>query len=140
MPARTLVAVTGTLARAHDPEAADAALARAIDAGETAIELRIARARLAEERGRTDLALRHWQRVLGLAADHLDGRLGMVRCLRGEARFAEAERLCRELLAVTQGWPGCGRARPYRAGRRRPGRGGNALARVCWRSRPTPRR
>ena len=97
---RLLVAVAGRLARAHDPEAADAALAQAIDAGDAAIELRIARARLAEERGRTDLALRHWQRVLGLAADHLDGRLGMVRALRAEARFAEAERLGRELLAV----------------------------------------
>ena len=85
---------------AHDPEAADAALAQAIEAGDTAIELRIARARLAEERGRTDLALRHWQRVLGLAADHLDGRLGMVRALRAEARFTEAERLCRELLTA----------------------------------------
>ena len=65
LPAKLLVAVAGSLARAHDPEAADAALAQAIEAGDTAIELRIARARLAEERGRTDLALRHWQRVLG---------------------------------------------------------------------------
>ena len=100
IPAKSLAAVAGWLARAHDPQAADDALARAIDAGDTSLELRIARARLAEERGRTDLALRHWQRVLGLAADHLDGRLGMVRALRVEARFAEAERLCRELLAV----------------------------------------
>ena len=100
LPAKLLVTVASNLARAHDPEAADAALAAAIEAGDTAIELRIARARLAEERGRTDLALRHWQRVLGLAADHLDGRLGMVRALRAEARFSEAERLCRELLAA----------------------------------------
>lgn len=100
LPARVLVALADTLARAHDAEAADAALARAIDAGDTALELRVARARLAEERGRTDLALRHWQRVLGLAADHLDGRFGIVRALRGEARFSDAERLCRELLAT----------------------------------------
>ena len=130
LPARTLVAVTGTLARAHDPEAADTALARAIDAGDAAIELRIARARLAEERGRTDLALRHWQRVLSLAAEHVDGRLGMVRSLRGEARFAEAERLCRELIAgAPKDTRADRRARPDRARRRRPGRGGGALAR-----------
>ena len=50
--------------RAHRHEPPIAALAAAIDAGDAALELRSPARRLAEERGRTDLALRHWQRVL----------------------------------------------------------------------------
>ncbi len=97
---RTLLAAAGTLARAHEPEAADAVLARAIDAGDTAIELRLARARIAEERGRSDLALLHWQRVLNLAPAQGEAKLGLARALRGEARFAEAETLCTLLRAA----------------------------------------
>jgi Flp pilus assembly protein TadD len=74
-------------------------LAAAIDAGDAELELRGARARLAERRGRTDLALRHWQRVLAVAPEHAETRLGIVRALRGEGRFAEAEARCRLLLA-----------------------------------------
>ena len=59
LPPGLLIAAATTLAEAGDPAAADAALAAAIDAGAMAIELRLARARLAEARGRTDLAVGH---------------------------------------------------------------------------------
>jgi predicted Zn-dependent protease len=94
-----VVSLADTLARAHRHEAADAALAAAIDAGDAELELRVARARLAERRGRTDLALRHWQRVLAVAPEHAETRLGIVRALRGEGRSAEAEARCWQLLA-----------------------------------------
>ena len=100
LPTRTLLAAAATLARAHDPEAADAALAAAIEAGDPDLALRIARARLAEERGRSDLAILHWQRVLNLGPDQLEAKLGLARALRGEARYAEAESLCRLLRAA----------------------------------------
>ncbi|MEK0085615.1 tetratricopeptide repeat protein [Benzoatithermus flavus] len=98
LPARTLVALAETLTRAHRHEEADAALAAAIDAGDPDLELRLTRARLVERRGRTDLALRHWRRVLALAPDHREARLGMVRALRGEGRYVDAEVHARRLL------------------------------------------
>ena len=102
LPARLVTALADTLARAHRDEAADGALAAAIAAGDPALELRVSRARLAERRGRSDLALQHWQRVLALVPEHLETRLGIVRTLRAEGRYAEAEAACR-LLATTTG-------------------------------------
>ncbi|MGD9511560.1 MAG: tetratricopeptide repeat protein [Geminicoccaceae bacterium] len=99
LPPGLLAATATTLAEAGDPDGADDALAAAIEAGDMAIELRTARARLAEARGRTDLAIDHWRRVLDLE-DGVEARLGLIRALRGEARFAEAEQLCRLLLAA----------------------------------------
>ena len=100
MPPGLIVSAATILARSGDPEAADAALAAAITAGDRDVGLRVARARLAEERERTDLALGHWRRVLDVAGDHLEGRLGTIRTLRAEGRFAESERFCRSLLAA----------------------------------------
>jgi predicted Zn-dependent protease len=100
LPTRTLLAVAAALGQAHDYAAADAALAAAIDAGEPAAELHQARARLAEDRGRGDLARQHWQRVLNLAPGQTDAKLGLARALRGEGRFAESESLCRLLRAA----------------------------------------
>src|SRR5215213_1884914 len=51
--------LASVLARAQRYDLADNALAAAIEAGDASLELRIARARIAEERGRTDLALQH---------------------------------------------------------------------------------
>ena len=98
LPAPLLVSAATTLAGCGDPGPADAALAAAVEAGDMAIELRVARARIAEACGRGDLAIDHWRRVLDLD-DGMEARLGLVRALRAEARFAEAERLCRMLLA-----------------------------------------
>lgn len=100
LPARTLVALADTLTRAWRHDEADAALAAAIDAGDPDLELRLTRARLVERRGRTDLALRHWRRVLALSPDHLEARLGMVRALRGEGRYADAEAHARRLIEL----------------------------------------
>ena len=101
LPAGLVVSLADSLARAHQHELADRALAAAIDAGDNALELRLSRGRLAERRGRTDLALRHWQRVLALAPDHLETRLGLIRALRVEGRHAEAETACRHVIAAT---------------------------------------
>jgi tetratricopeptide (TPR) repeat protein len=98
LPAATLVSLVETLVLAHRDEEADAALAAAIDAGAPELEIRLARARLAERRGRTDLALRHWRRSLSLAPAELEARLGLVRALRGEGFFLPAEGHCRRLL------------------------------------------
>jgi tetratricopeptide (TPR) repeat protein len=98
--ARTLVSLAETLARACCHDEADAALAAAIDGGDPDLDLRLTRARLAEGRGRTDLALRHWRRVLALAPEQIEARLGMVRSLRGEGRFAAAEAHIRRLLEL----------------------------------------
>lgn len=99
LPPPLLVSAAATLAEAGDPEAADSALAAAIGAGDMAVELRLARARLAEQRGRTDLAVEHWRRVLDLD-EGPEAKLGLIRALRSEARFAEAGRVCRLLLAA----------------------------------------
>lgn len=98
VPARILVSLADTLARAHRHEEADLALAAAIDAGDADLELRLTRARFAERRGRTDLALRYWRRALALAPQHLEARIGVVRALRGEGRYGEAETSCRRLI------------------------------------------
>lgn len=105
LPARLVVSLADTLARAHRDDAADAALAAAIDGGDAALELRASRARLAERRGRTDLALRHWQRALALAPDHLEARLGMARSLRAEGHYPEAEAACHQLQATAPNDP-----------------------------------
>ncbi|MFO1046545.1 MAG: tetratricopeptide repeat protein [Geminicoccaceae bacterium] len=97
LPARLLVSAAAALAQT-DPEAADAALAGAI-AADPDVELRLTRARLAETRGRTDLAAENWRRALDLADRSLEARLGLIRSLRVEGRLAEAERLAKLLLA-----------------------------------------
>ena len=94
LPTRLLVSAATSLASA-DPEAADAALAGAIAAADPDVELRLARARLAEARGRTDLAADHWRCALDLADGSVEARLGLIRSLRVEGRLAEAERLAR---------------------------------------------
>lgn len=94
LPARLLVSAATALAPT-DPDAADAALAGAIAAADPDIELRLARARLAEARGRTDLAADHWRCALDLADGSVEARLGLIRSLRAEGRLAEAERLGR---------------------------------------------
>ena len=94
VPERLVVQLAGILARAQRYEAADAGLAAAIEDGDATFELRATRARIAEERGRSDLALQHWRRVLGAAPQHPEARLGIVRGLRGEGRYDEADAAC----------------------------------------------
>ena len=105
VPPHLGVQLAGILARAERHEAADACLAAAIDAGDATLELRAARARIAEERGRSDLALQHWRRVLGAAPQHLEARLGIVRGLRGEGRFDEADAACCHAMMTAPGDP-----------------------------------
>lgn len=105
LPAPLVVSLAGTLAQARHHDAADRALATAIDGGDPAVELRVGRARLAERCGRTDLALRHWQRALALVPDHPETRLGIARSLRAEGHYVEAEAACRQLQAAAPGDP-----------------------------------
>ncbi len=130
LPTRTLLAVAAALGQAHDHAAADAALAAAIDAGEPAAELHQARARLAEDRGRGDLARQHWQRVLNLAPGQTDAKLGLARALRGEGTVrGGGEPVPPAARGGTQGGGTGSRARPDCPRRRRPRRGRAPLAR-----------
>ena len=98
LPTRLLSGLVDTLARCHRHDAADAALAALLEAGEPGRELHAARARLAERRARPDLAALHWQRALALATDPAEAQLGLLRALRQDGRFDAAELLAATLL------------------------------------------
>lgn len=63
----------------------------------------VLQARGAERRGRPDQALELWRDALARDPVRAEARLGLIRCLRRDGRYVEAEASCSVLLAASPG-------------------------------------
>lgn len=95
--AEILDGMASVLAAQHRFAAADAVLARLIGAEPHKTAWRVSFARVAEERGELELALRRWHEVLEIDGAHLKARIAIAGLLEAFGHLNEAENSYRDL-------------------------------------------